>query len=239
MFREAIKKSIIRVGRGIFGFFSPPEKIPLECAEAKDLLPSLYERNITVGKLGWKWGDLTADRSLIFLCSVAKMGHTPILEFGTFRGRTTYNLALNCETEITTVDIGHVLGQAIDVEVNIEKQQYASHTTGELFLDAPAEIRSRIKQMRGDSTKLDYSPLYGKMGLVIVDGGHSYEVCKSDSEQALRLIKEGGIIIWDDYGPFWPGVTKALNELSSRIKLYYLPHENMVLHIGGQKPGKV
>jgi len=185
-----------------------------------------------------KWGDLTLERSLIFLCSLAKRGHTPIVEFGTFRGRTTYNLALNSTGEITTIDIGHELGKAIDVGVNIEKHEYATHTTGELFLSGPPEIRDRIKQMRGDSTKLDYSHLYGKAGMVIVDGGHSYEVCKSDSEHALRMVKPGGVIIWDDYGSFWPGVVQALDELAQRVTLHYLPHENLVVHVAPTRDTK-
>ena len=40
------------------------------------------------------------------------------------------------------------------------------------------------------------------MGMVIVDGGHSYEVAKSDTQNALRLVRNGGIIVWDDYGDF-------------------------------------
>lgn len=239
MFKETIKNSIVLVGRLFFRVFFPPQQIPFASIEADKLFPDLYDHEITLGKLTRKWGDLTMERSLIFLCSLAKRDHSPIVEFGTFRGRTTYNLALNSLGEITTVDIGHVLGKAIDVKVNIEQHEYASHTTGELFLSAPPEIRNKIKQMRGDSTKLDYSHLYGKVGMVIVDGGHSYEVCKSDSEQALRMVKPGGVIIWDDYGAFWPGVVKALDELSPTVKLYFLPYENLVVHIAPTRDTKV
>lgn len=238
MFKDVIKSSIIRGGRRVFGWLFPPRKIPFASVDAEQLFPGLYSQNISLGKLERKWGDLTLERTLIFLCSLAKNNYSPIVEFGTFRGRTTFNLALNSSGEITTVDIGHELGKAIDVGVNIEKQEYATHTTGELFLSAPPEIRDKIKQMRGDSTKLDYSHLYGKVGMVIVDGGHSYEVCKSDSEQALRMVKPGGIIIWDDYGSFWPGVVQALDELSKRITLYNLPHENLVVYIAPTKDAK-
>lgn len=238
MFKDAIRNSIVRVGRGFFRLFFPPCQIPFESTESEKLFPGLYSQDLSIGKLDRKWGDLTMERSLLFLCALAKRGHAPIVEFGTFRGRTTYNLALNTPGEITTVDIGHELGQAIDVGVNIEKHEYATHTTGEIFLAAPPEIRNKIKQMRGDSTKLDYTHLYGKIGMIIVDGGHSYEVCKSDSLQALRMVKPGGVIIWDDYGSFWPGVVQALDELSATAKLYFLPHENLVVHIAPTKDAK-
>ena len=67
---------------------------------------------------------------------------------------------------------------------------------------------------------MDLSSLYGSAGMVLVDGGHSYEVCKRDSETALRLARKGGVIVWDDYGSYWPGVKRAIDELTSTIKLW-------------------
>lgn len=52
---------------------------------------------------------------------------------------------------------------------------------------------------------------------IYIDGDHSYEQCKKDLNNALQIVKPGGLIIGDDYG--WPdakwekpGVTKAVNE---------------------------
>lgn len=209
----------------------PPEHIPFQIVESLSLFPNLYEQEIMLGKLGWKWGDLPNERELVFLCSLARSGYTPIVEFGTYRGRTAYNLALNSEFEIVTIDIGDALGQTIDVSANIDRHEYAQYKTGELFLNAPDSIRNKIKLVIGDSTKLNLSDLYGRAGMVLVDGGHSYDVCKSDSETALRLVRKGGVIVWDDYGSYWPGVKKALDELSSTISLYYLSWEKVVVHV--------
>jgi hypothetical protein len=236
MSKRDIERFLLGSGGKIFRTFFPCEKVPFKIVEAQNVFPGLYEREITLAKLWRNWGDLPNEKGLIFLCLLARAGYSPIVEFGTFRGRTTYNLALNSDGNVTTVDIGNAAGQAIDVDVNIEKLAYPAHKTGELFLEAPDSIRSRIKQVIGDSTKLEFPDLYGKTGMVIVDGGHSYEVCKSDSEKALRLVREGGVIIWDDYGPYWPGVKQALDELSSRIELCYLPQENLVFHIAAKKP---
>lgn len=203
----------------------------IQTADASSLFPVLYEQEIALGKLGWKWGDLPNEKELIFLCSLARCGYTPIVEFGTFRGRTTYNLALNSDREIVTVDIGDSIGQAVDIDANIEGHEYAQYKTGEIFLAAAESIRGKIQSIIGDSTKLDLSHLYGRAGIIIVDGGHSYEVCKSDSDKALALVRKNGVIVWDDYGSYWPGVKKAVDELSSTIELYYLPKENVVVHI--------
>lgn len=154
------------------------------------LFPDLYKQRICLGNLDWQWGDLSNTAALLFLCVLAKAGYTPIVEFGTFRGRTTYNLALNIPEgeKIITIDIG----EPCDADSNIENLCYGNYIAGEVFLQAEPEIREKIELIIGDSTKLDLSYLYGSVGLVIVDGGHSYEVCRSDSEKAFHLIKKGG-----------------------------------------------
>ena len=85
------------------------------------IFPNLYEQEIVLGKLGWQWGDVSNFEGLIFFCLLAKYGYSPVVEFGTFRGRTTYNLALNSKQKVLTIDIGDSLGQTFDMNANIEK----------------------------------------------------------------------------------------------------------------------
>lgn len=70
--------------------------------------------------------------------------------------------------------------------------------------------RDRIELIVGYLKTPDLSYLYGTVGMVIVDGGHSYEVCKSDTQKALKLVKPGGVIVWDEYGSYWPGVKRVV-----------------------------
>ena len=65
---------------------------------------------------------------------------------------------------------------------------------------------------------------------IYIDGDHSYEGCLKDLENALQVVRPGGLIIGDDYG--WPdakwqkpGVTKAVNEFINKNKL-----TNMLRH---------
>jgi predicted O-methyltransferase YrrM len=229
------KQKLRNICRWVYKIVFPPESPPMETtgiekADAADLFPNLYEQPLTIGKLAWKWGDLPNERSLIFLCALARYGYSPIVEFGTFRGRMAYNLALNTNDRITTIDLGETEGRTIDCNANVEGHAYDVYKTGELFLDAPPTIRERIVQILGDSTKVDLSHLYGTIGLVIVDGGHSYEVCKSDSEKALHLVRKGGVVVWDDYNSYWPGVKKTLDELAKLVHLIYLPREGLVVY---------
>ena len=59
---------------------------------------------------------------------------------------------------------------------------------------------------------------------IYIDGDHSYEGCLRDLENSLLVVKEGGLILGDDYG--WPnakwqkpGVTKAVNEFINKHNL--------------------
>ncbi len=189
-------------------------------------LPEIFNQNIQLGKIGWKFGHLTNTSTLIFLCCLAKAGFSPILEFGTFTGRTAYNLALNTPDKIYTVDIG----RNVDAGANISGLNYPEYTPGELFLQEQS-MKDKIDLILGDSTKMDFSPFYGSMGLVVVDGGHSYEVAKSDTLNALRMVRPGGIIVWDDYGDFFPAVQKAVDECIDPGKLLKFERECLVMYV--------
>jgi hypothetical protein len=86
--------------------------------------------------------------------------------------------------QIYTVDIG----RNVDAAANVAGTIYPDYVPGEAFLQDPA-LRGRIELIVGDSREIDFSSLYGTMGMVIVDGGHSHEIAKSDTENALRLVR--------------------------------------------------
>ena len=64
---------------------------------------------------------------------------------------------------------------------------------------------------------------------VFIDGGHTYELVKRDTENALSIIAKGGMIVWDDYWWFCPGVVSYLNELSRRLFLRRIDGTNLVV----------
>lgn len=73
-------------------------------------------------------------------------------------------------------------------------------------------VTEKIHQLYGDSATYDFSTYYDTCSLVFVDGSHTYDYAKSDTAEALKMVKKGGVIIWHDYG-FWKGVTRALEEI--------------------------
>lgn len=148
-------------------------------------------------------------------------GEGLIFEIGTFDGRTTLNFALNAENyKIVTLDLPSKSQTELRVEPS-EKKYIKKHISGERFIKNAArfpESVQKIRQLYGDSATFDYREFEGKCDMVFVDGSHSYEYLRKDSETAFRLRSKEGIIIWHDYG-VWEGVTRGLEEIERETKI--------------------
>ena len=145
-----------------------------------------------------------------------------IIEIGTFDGRTALNLAINAPlgVSIATLDLPADQPSALAIEES-ERRYVDKPAPGARLRNCRGRWRAyadRVVLLRGDSATFDWSPHYGRAGLVFVDGSHAYDYARKDSETAMRLVKPGGIVLWHDYG-VWPGVTQALEELETARRL--------------------
>lgn len=98
--------------------------------------------------------------------------------------------------------------------------------------------KSAITLIQGDSTnpktleKLKNTLGSKDIDLLFIDGNHSYEYVKSDFFLYTELVREGGIIILDDYTPRWPGVYKFANNLKdSRFRKLGVYENNELIMI--------
>lgn len=131
-------------------------------------------------------------KHFVLLSFILKTKPKAIFEIGTFNGETAEFLAKNSLAQVYTLD---------DKRFPFENKRKPK----------------RVFQLRGDSMDFDFSPYYGFMDIVFVDGAHDYEHVMSDSKNALKMVRRGGIVVWHDYNPKQgkqEGVIKALNELS-------------------------
>lgn len=195
--------------------------------DPQELLPDLYDREVTLRSWPWRFGHPVNDQAVVFLCLVAARTTGVIVEFGTFDGRTTYNLALNhAGGEIVTIDAG--IGEDVS---NVERRPYGVFRAGACFREAPPAIRDRITLIEQDSRDVDLARHEKRAGLIFVDGGHDEDTCRHDTALALRLVAPGGVIVWDDYTPYWPGVKGVLDELSGRLAMRHYPRLGFVVHV--------
>lgn len=92
------------------------------------------------------------------------------------------------------------------------------------FVSMPMhKIEHRLKRLRvskvslyaGDSleTLPHIVPTLPKMDFIYIDGGHTYEVCKSDWKNVQPLIGGDTVVVFDDYHADNYGVRKVVNEI--------------------------
>lgn len=141
-----------------------------------------------------------------------------IFEIGTYTGSSTLLMAMNTSeaTELTTIDYE------------------TTELVGSAFRGTPSALK--IKQLHGDSRAFDFSPYYQNIDLILVDANHTYEFVKVDSETAFKLLKPGGVIVWDDYR--WldihsecRGVTFCLNELQQSRSLFHITGTRFAIYV--------
>jgi predicted O-methyltransferase YrrM len=136
-----------------------------------------------------------------------------VFEFGTFRGRTALNFALNSPAgcRVFTLDIPKQDRRIRTSEVNVADRWIMEQS--ETGIDYQGrDVACKIEQLFGDSRSFDFRPFYGQVDLVFVDGGHDYEVARSDTRHALEMLSPGGVIVWDEFANYgdYNDVTRAV-----------------------------
>ncbi len=151
-------------------------------------------------------------------------GAKRILEIGTSSGGTTWHFAANMgpDAKVVTVDLPPKLSDPAYSPRSLATERPAEEALGRHFRGTPES--ERIEQILMDSRDLSTKPFGEKFDLIFIDGAHSYEFVKTDTENALGLVRDGGYIVWHDYFVFHPdyGVRRYLNEFSRSRPIWRL-----------------
>ena len=153
-----------------------------------------------------------------------------ILEFGTFAGTATLTMAMNAprDCRIITIDLPEDTDGAGLDGADLDLALRAKGICGRAFRDTP--FADRITQIRADSTALDVARVAQQVDLALVDGGHTYGIIKSDTEKALSVLSDRGVVVWDDYWSYYPDVVRYLDELRERLPLSRIEGTNLVVY---------
>jgi len=151
-------------------------------------------------------------------CLVEYLKPATLFEIGTNRGRTTRLLAERSGPQARVYTLELPPQRMLDARCFPEARP---ELIGEKFRHQP--IASKIVQLYGDSRTFDFSPYDGAIDFAFIDGDHTYEGVKRDTENVLRMVPPGGVIIWDDYHPESSiGVTQYLHQLSRRLPVCWI-----------------
>ncbi|MEK6982314.1 MAG: class I SAM-dependent methyltransferase [Candidatus Micrarchaeota archaeon] len=145
--------------------------------------------------------------SIRMLCTLVKyLGAERIVELGTFRGKTTHNIALNLPEE------GRVITVDLPIELRPDFPGATFYSTDETYFQHEANIgavfraaptRDRIQQIFFDCTKSENQvreALQGKsVDIFLVDAAHDYDTVRDTMQWIPNLLSPGGVIFFDDY----------------------------------------
>jgi predicted O-methyltransferase YrrM len=142
-----------------------------------------------------------------------------VFEIGTLNGYTALHFALNSPDDGTvyTLDLPQDVARTAAVQLAttvIDDEHIRSNLGRQTYCFRGTAVERKIRTLFGDSATFDFAPYHGAIDLMFIDGAHSYEYVRSDTVQAMRCVRPGGLICWHDFGRVGVnGVTQWLREL--------------------------
>lgn len=156
------------------------------------------------------WVDLVPLLSVVRDRSPRKM-----LEIGTYYGYTTRALAQNLPNGVVhTIDLPEDFAPDHDDSIIPKDDLHLikDRHVGEAFRSDPSI--TNIVQHFGDSATWDYAPVKDAT-LFLIDGSHTYEYIKNDTEKCLALCQNRrATFLWHDCDICHLGVVEYLAELA-------------------------
>jgi glycosyltransferase involved in cell wall biosynthesis/predicted O-methyltransferase YrrM len=186
----------------------------------EELFPGIQNVSVPIGVINEQTGHANKT-DMLYVSAVAKHIHAAkIFEFGTYMGRTALYLARN-----------NPQGQVFTLNLPPEQDPRYADFMGVLFKGQEEE--KRIARLHTDSREFDTLPYLQQFDFVFVDGDHSYELVKNDTQKAFELLKPEGIIMWHDYAPKSGGLVQFFREFTQDRPLFRIRSTCLLVYIDG------
>lgn len=140
-----------------------------------------------------------------------------IVEVGTCLGHITANLChfSSEEAQVFTIDICAEMGIPIPDNQRVSEELRRRAEVGR-YVNHFGDGR-KARQILCDSRAFDWTTIPAP-DFVFIDGNHTYDYVRHDTEEAFRHLNQGGVIVWHDYGGVEAGVTQAVDEFSETVQ---------------------
>jgi len=166
-------------------------------AEARPLAVSLEEGAAIEGRLSGR------EELLLYVLARRAAEHGDVVEIGSFKGRSTWHLFRG----LADAGSKHRV-VAIDPQLLGTDEEFTANM-------AATGIADRIEVRK--SFSYDEAPAFGRqVGLLWIDGDHSYAAARRDFDDWFPWVAEGGWIAVHDTVDLWYGPTRLMRELLGR-----------------------
>ncbi len=178
-------------------------------------------------------GKLSAHKIFVISTIVAHEKPRIIFEIGTFDGTSTLQLALNSPENaiVYTLDFPPD-ANSTEFSIDAGDRKYIEASSSISRKYTKYEIGKKVVQKLGDSANFPFEEVTcnGCPDFIFLDGSHSYDYIKNDTEKSLEILAPNGCLVWDDYTPFWPGVFEYLTELGRELPIKRIEGTRLVYY---------
>ena len=210
--------------RGSLRSFNACDPLGKDYGEAAKLLANIPEvtlfsilanrkPSIQLTVQNYEDGILPTEQAVALLAIAVVENPKEVFEIGTFCGHTTKLLAQNLrEALIHTIDLPPDFSPGNDPAQKIPKDDFHlinQRTVGREFQNEHGS--DRIIQHYGDTADWDFSQVKNAT-FFFIDGSHTYEYCKNDSEKCYRVCRGKGTFFWHDCDLDHVGVLQFIKE---------------------------
>jgi len=219
---------IVRAGGAAALDYRFDRRSPLPALDARAFAQLSGDAEVVLPPLSWAAPGNQSYVGLTFLVTLGRiLDAQRVFEIGTYNGATAWCLARNLHAaEVHTLDLPIEQDPALPYGVGDASNRIAFERRA---YDVLPLSDSLVVQHWGDSASFDFRPWQRSIDLVYVDGAHSHDYVRKDSETAFSLVGESGAIVWDDYSRRIPGVRAVLNERQE--PLLRVPGTRVVLYL--------
>jgi hypothetical protein len=188
----------------------PEGKIP--CISIERILGS-RKPDIRMRVMAYEPGMLPSHEAMVLLAIAVAENPDAILEIGTYMGHTTKLLAENLpDATIHTVDLPLEADPVDSSESAIPRDDHHlihRRVVGREFVGQPCELQ--IRQHLHDTASWDFAAAVDA-SLYFIDGSHTYEYVKNDSEKCLEKCRGAAVFLWHDCDDLHPGIQRFIRE---------------------------
>lgn len=208
--------------------------IPIKLRDILSLLPkNQLKKDILIQYPPVEIGSITLVDQILLLSLIDLLNPNNILEIGTFQGYTTALFLKNTTHSIVhTIDLPKTDNNFIeepdkesvllDGDYNDDYLRQIQNLSGETYLcDLEQKNLDRLKLIKSNSTEFDYSRFNKSIDLAFIDGGHNFDIIKSDTKNVLSCLNKNSVVVWHDYSSdIHSDVTKFLDTYSKENKIF-------------------